>query len=347
MNVVKDKWLSVSMKADKTANIKIHGTIGGGWFEDGVTDAQVEADLEDIKDLKADTIIVDLDSLGGSVKHGMKIYNLLKSNNAKIVVNITGWTASMGTVIAMAGDEVKMVDNTFFLVHEARTVSVGTKSQIESDAKFLGEINKQIASIYSKRTGMSVKDAELLMAINGGEGEFWSAKETKKKGFVDSIYKPESNSKAAAMLTETELHEFKIKANINLKQDKMKFNLTKVKDIVTGAWKAGMSKMSKEEQTDENIEALIATSTELVVESLQANVDEFKTEQEAKLTAKETELSELQAKYNKLVADGSDGAGDDANLGDDAKLSSSDLAAKEFVNGLSESDKLIMTSKEN
>ena len=105
---------------------------GAAWFEEGVTAEQVESDLEEIANIKADTIEVDLASLGGSVMHGMKIYNLLKSNKANIEINVTGWTASMGTVIAMAADEgkLKMVDNNHFLVHEARTYTAGTKAQL-------------------------------------------------------------------------------------------------------------------------------------------------------------------------------------------------------------------------
>ena len=95
-------WLNVEMKADKTAHLKIHGTIGGDWFEEGVTASQVEEDLKAISEIKANKIIVDLDSLGGSVDHGLKIYNLLKQSTASVEVKITGWTASMGTVIAMA-----------------------------------------------------------------------------------------------------------------------------------------------------------------------------------------------------------------------------------------------------
>ena len=338
MNTITDKWLNVSMQSPKVANIKIHGVIGGGFWEEGVTDAQVEADLEAIKALKVDTINVDLDSLGGSVKHGMKIYNLLKSNTAKINVNITGWTASMGTVIAMAGDTVEMVDNTFFLVHEARTVSMGTKTQLEADSKFLGEINETIANIYAGKTGISKKDALALMAVNGGEGEFWTAKEAKKRGFVNSIYKPEKNSRAMAMLTTEQLNQFKIKAKINLNQETMKFNLDKIKDIVKGAFAAGKEKLPVEEQTIENIEALIESSTKLVVENLQSEVDAFK-------AAKELEIEALKTENEKLKAASSDVAGSDANLNDNGKLSASDLAAKEFVAALSDIDKTLMTRK--
>lgn len=336
MNIITDKWLSVSMQSDKVAKIKIHGVIGGGFFEDGVTDAQVEADLEAIKEIKANTIEVDLDSLGGSVKHGMKIYNLLKSNNAKVVVNITGWCASMGTVISQAGDEIRMVDNSFFLIHEARTFSIGTSSQLESDAKFLKEINNQIANIYAKRTGKSSKEMLDLMAVNGGEGEFWNAKKAKQLGFVDTIYKPENQSKAAALLTDEQLNQFKIKAKINLNNQTMKINLKEVGNLIKGAFNAAFGTLPKEDQTPENIEALLSNSTELVVEMLQKDVDAYKEEQTAK-------FDELQAKYDALLANPSEPKGKDAGVDANSKLTDADLAAKAFIAQLSETDKLLTT----
>lgn len=338
MNIVTDKWLSVSSASNKEANIKIHGVIGGDWFEEGVTDAQVEADLESIKNLKAEIINVDLASLGGSVKHGTKIYNLLKENPAKINVNITGWTASMGTVIAMAGDTIKMVDNAYFLIHEARTVSYGVKSQIEADAKFLEAINNTMADIYAKKIGGTKEEMLSLMAVNGGEGVFWTANETLEKGFIDEVYTPEKASRAAATVTNEQLKQFKI--NAKLKQEKMKFNLKEVGKIVKGAFDSAFGTLPKEEQTPENIEALVAKSTELVVEELQKEVDAYKTEQEAK-------YADLEAKYNKLKGGSSEPKGEDANLGGDAKLSAADKAAKEFIGQLSETDKNLMTKPKN
>jgi ATP-dependent protease ClpP protease subunit len=294
--------------------------------------------LESIKNLKAEIINVDLASLGGSVKHGTKIYNLLKENSATINVNITGWTASMGTVIAMAGDTIKMVDNAYFLIHEARTVSWGVKSQLEADAKFLDAINDTLSDIYAKRIGSTKEAMKELMAVNGGEGVFWTANETLEKGFIDTVYTPEKASRAAASVTSKELKQFKI--NAKLKQEQMKFNLKEVGKIVKGAFDSAFGTLPKEEQTPENIEALVAKSTELVVEELQKDVDAYKTEQENK-------YADLEAKYNKLKSGSSEPNGTDANLDGDAKLTAADKAAKEFIGQLSETDKNLMTKPKN
>jgi len=334
-------WLNITGAASKVANIKIHGVIGGDWYEEGVTAEQVESDLQAISEIKATDIKVDLASLGGSVMHGMRMYNMLKAHPANIEVNITGWTASMGTVIAMAADKgkLKMVDNNHFLVHEARTYTSGTKSQLEADAKFLDNINNDIADIYSARTGLTKDEALALMSVNGGEGEFWNAKETLTNGFVDSTYKPEKG--ATASITQEQLNEFKINAKINQNNNNM-FDKTKISANVKKAYEAVINTFSAEEKNEEkNIQAGIDSAVNAVVDSLQENVDAFK-------AAKETELSDLQAKYDVLKAGDSNASGADANLdNDEIKLTAADEAARSLVNSLSDSDKLMFVTKKD
>lgn len=345
-----NNWLNITGAASKVANIKIHGVIGGDWYEEGVTAEQVEADLEVISNIKAQTIKVDLDSLGGSVKHGMKIYNMLKANPANIEINVTGWTASMGTVIAMAADKgsLKMVDNNHFLIHEARTYTAGTKSQLEADAKFLENINSDIADIYAERTGISKEEALALMGVNGGEGEFWNASETLSKGFIDSTYKPEKG--ATASVTKSQLKEYKINAKLNPKNKNNMFNKENILKTVKAAYDVVINKFEGEEKNDaKNIEEGIDSAVNAVVDSLQVDVDAFKEEKELELTAKVSELEakgvefdELQAKYDVLNAGSAEPKGGDANLeGKEKGLSESDKVAAQFVASLSDSDKIL------
>tara|TARA_R110002167_G_scaffold305358_1_gene509498 strand:- start:6116 stop:7192 length:1077 start_codon:yes stop_codon:yes gene_type:complete len=347
-------WLHITGAASKVAKIKMHGVIGGDWFEEGVTAEQVESDLEEIANIKADTIEVDLASLGGSVMHGMKIYNLLKSNKANIEINVTGWTASMGTVIAMAADEgkLKMVDNNHFLVHEARTYTAGTKAQLEADAKFLDNINNDIADIYASRTGLSKEDALALMGVNGGEGEFWNASETLSKGFVDSTYKPEKG--ATASVTQNQLTEFKINAKINInmedKKDKVvdnvvepvidnkSFDLGDVTAKIVEAVKAAITPVVAEDKKEDKKEEV--NIEELVSNEVAKEIVAINESKEAEMVAKVSELSDLQAKYDILKAGDSNASGADADL-DGGSKTASDIAADQFKATLSDSDKLM------
>lgn len=338
---IHNKWLEVTNQSDKIASIKIKGVIGGGFFEEGVTEEQVEQDLEAINKINADTIVVDLDSLGGSVKHGLKIHDLLKGSNAKIKVNITGWTASMGTVIAMAADkgELSMSENTQFLIHETRSIALGTKSQIESEAKFLGNLNNQLARIYAERSGISKEEALEIMAVNSGEGEFWSAEEAMERGFVDNVFKPEEVSRAAASVNQKQLNQYHIKATLknNQKPSKMELNLTKIKAHTLEIVNAALGKLPKEEKNTHNIEQVVTDSIEIVTDSLNQEITEYKTQSEAK-------YAELEAKYTQLKANSSEPTGKDAYLESDKKpLSNWQKAALAFSDSVSDEEKKFNT----
>ena len=85
----------------------------------------------------------------------------------------------------------------------------------------------------------------------------------------------------------------------------------------------------------------IDKAVDAVVDVLEENVQAFKDE-------KETELSDLQAKYDVLKAGDSNASGADANLdSDEIKLTAADQAAKNLVNSLSDSDKLMFSKKED
>lgn len=337
------KWLEVKNESEKVAKIKIHGVIGGGWFDEGVTAEQVDADLEEIKSLKAETIEVDLDSGGGSVLHGIKIHNLLKENSAKIKIRGTGIVASIATVIAAAADEDQftMADNAFYLIHEGRMGTGGTVGQINRDIDVLSKINDTIANIYSSEFNITKEEALAIMSINDGEGEFLTASEANERGYVDSIYKPSKG--ATASITQKELTKYKIKANININQKNMKFNLKEIKAIVVDAYKAFIGASTDEEKKAENFnESAVEKSTEAIVESLQEQVDAFKEEKENEVTEANAKVTELEAKIVELEASKSEPKGDDANLGDTKKPTQADAALAEFVNQIPEGRKIAM-----
>ena len=100
----------IEAKADAEATVYIYDEVS--WW--GVSAQQFAKDLAAIK---AETIHLRLNSPGGAVFDGMAIYNALKAHQAKVVVHIDGLAASIASVIAMAGAEVRMAENAFLLVY--------------------------------------------------------------------------------------------------------------------------------------------------------------------------------------------------------------------------------------
>ncbi|TKA83994.1 Clp protease ClpP, partial [Sulfitobacter sp. 15WGC] len=81
------------------------GEIGGGDYGDGVTSKRIAGALRSIGERD---VRVDINSPGGDFFEGVAIYNMLREHKAKVTVNVLGLAASAASVIAMAGDEIKV-----------------------------------------------------------------------------------------------------------------------------------------------------------------------------------------------------------------------------------------------
>lgn len=87
-----------------------------------------------------DEIDLHINSPGGSILDGWQIYNELQRHPATINVVIDGQAASMASVIAMAGDIVKMPENATFWVHNPMsTFSAWTTGYSEDMRKIARE----------------------------------------------------------------------------------------------------------------------------------------------------------------------------------------------------------------
>ena len=161
----------------------IIGDIGESWFSEGHTMGSVK---DQLKELKAPKLVVNVSSLGGNVNDALAIHDLIKMHPAKTTVNITGLTASSGTIVALAGDEVRMSENALFLVHNAWTGVVGNQHDMEKAAEELKTIDSRLVNIYKKKTGKSEQEILDLMK----EERWISADEAKEFGFIDSTFEP-------------------------------------------------------------------------------------------------------------------------------------------------------------
>lgn len=166
---------------EKTADVWIYEDIGAGWF--GGVSAKQFAD--EIKKLgKLEIMNVYINSPGGDVFDGVAIYNILQRNRAKVIVEIDALAASIASVIAMAGDEIRMADNALMMIHNPWGMVIG---DVQDFQKAIDDLNKvkdsSILPAYQKQTGLEDKELSELM-----DAETWmSAAEAKEYGFIDEI----------------------------------------------------------------------------------------------------------------------------------------------------------------
>src|SRR5690606_4398240 len=113
------KWaehpLAAVPGADGDTTISIFDVIGEDfWTGSGVTANRISAALRSIGNKD---ITVRINSPGGDMFEGIAIYNLLRAHPAKVTVEVLGWAASAASVIAMAGDDIRMGLGSLMMVH--------------------------------------------------------------------------------------------------------------------------------------------------------------------------------------------------------------------------------------
>lgn len=168
-------------EADDPNTITIYDVIGQDfWTGGGFTAKRMSAALRSIG---AKDVTVKINSPGGDVFEGFAIYNQLREHPAKVTVDVMGIAASAASVIAMAGDDVRMGLGTFIMVHNAWGVVVGNRHDLADVAAILQQIDDGMADIYEARTGLARKDIAKLM-----DGEsYLAAKDAVDNGFADSV----------------------------------------------------------------------------------------------------------------------------------------------------------------
>lgn len=135
-----------------------------------------------------ESVEVEINSPGGSVFEGQRIYNALRGiseRGVEVTTTVNGLAASMGSVILMAGDKKQMTHGSRIMIHEASTIAWGDARTMRKQADLLEGISSEIAGIYAERTGGEPKAIRNLMFA-----ETWmTADEAKENGFVDTVLK--------------------------------------------------------------------------------------------------------------------------------------------------------------
>ncbi len=151
------------------------------WSGGGVSAKRFTDELKAAGDVSE--INLRINSPGGVVFDGLTIYNALKDHPAKVVVDIDGIAASIASVIAMAGDEIRVAESAMLMIHDAQGLALGNHKEMEAMRDLLAKWDGQIAGVYAARTGRRVDTFRKLM-----DAETWfTAAEAKENGLADTI----------------------------------------------------------------------------------------------------------------------------------------------------------------
>lgn len=181
---------SIKSAAKASGEIEILGEIGdSGWGGEFTTAKMVK---DQLKAIGKAPVLVTVNSPGGDAFEGIAIYNLLREHPAAITVHVLGLAASAASIIAMAGDTIRMGDSAFLMIHSSSGLVMGNQEDMREFADLLEKIDDSVAKLYATRTGKPVAAITEMM-----KKETWlSASEAVKAGFADSTV-AEKKAKAA------------------------------------------------------------------------------------------------------------------------------------------------------
>lgn len=160
-------------------------------FTSQVGDTSVEACMATLAAwtrLGHEPITLCLNSPGGSVLHGLRLYDFLRTlveQHAVPVTTITlGYAASMAGILFQAGSDRVVAPNAYVLVHEVSAGAIGKIGDLEDTVDFVKKLNDRLFSILASRA--TVSKAALLNRAK--RKDYWIDAETVLKlGLADRI----------------------------------------------------------------------------------------------------------------------------------------------------------------
>lgn len=168
--------LEIKAAAPNEAELLIYGYIGG-WENRAAEFAK------QVRELKATTLRVRINSGGGSLFDGVAIYNTLKLFKGTTIVHIDGLAASAASIIAMAGDQRIMPANTMLMIHNTSVYTEGNTQDLQKTALLLAQLDEAMLNTYVNRTGQTAEKIKQMM-----DDETWlTAKDAKELGFATEI----------------------------------------------------------------------------------------------------------------------------------------------------------------
>jgi ATP-dependent Clp protease, protease subunit len=175
-------WYAIrDQAAPDTAEIMIYDEIGESLWGGGVSAKQFIEDLGALRALK--TIVLRINSPGGSVFDAFAIYNALRRHPARIETDIDGMALSAASVVALAATEVRMAHNALLMIHNPAGMVMGEAAAMRKMADTLDKVRENIAGVYQTRTHREPGEITQWM-----DQETWfSAVEAQAAGFIDTI----------------------------------------------------------------------------------------------------------------------------------------------------------------
>lgn len=170
---------SIKAKANAEADIEIYEDVGA--FFGGITAVDFSQQLRALGSVSI--IHVRIASEGGDVTEGLAMYRRLVEHPARVIVHIDSVANSIASIIAMAGDEIRISESGSIMIHRAWAKVAGNDETLIRFADRLKKTTNAMIDIYAARTKNSKADIEKWMRVE----TIFNAKQAVELGFADTI----------------------------------------------------------------------------------------------------------------------------------------------------------------
>src|SRR3989454_3338646 len=148
-----NSWLSLRDATDtEPAQVLIYDQIGKDWWSGGGVEVAAFKTVWD-QIPKSSEIQVRIHSPGGDVFDGLAIYNLIAERRKKVSVRVDGLAGSIASIIALAGRELVMPANAWFMIHDPSGLVIGNAADMRELADLLDRNAEMMAAIYAGAAG--------------------------------------------------------------------------------------------------------------------------------------------------------------------------------------------------
>ena len=149
----KRRQLKMSVK-----KLNINGVVDGWmqWQVDDFFDYEVSNENEEIE--------LYVNSGGGSVVAGLSIYNRIRQHQGKVTAYITGFAASMASVIPLAANEVVLSPGAVVMIHDPLMWTEGNINDHKVSVQALEKIKDGLVEIYLENIDIKKEEISDLMA---------------------------------------------------------------------------------------------------------------------------------------------------------------------------------------
>lgn len=132
-----------------------------------------------------ETLVLEINSPGGSVMAGSEIYSVLRSSGVNSVAEIQSLAASAASYLCLGCSEVRISPVAQMMIHLPGTCTQGNRTDHLLSVQMLDSTREAILNAYELKAGSKANRAELRRMMTA---ETWlTAQEAVEKGLADTI----------------------------------------------------------------------------------------------------------------------------------------------------------------